>query len=170
MTAGTVSCTAMPRAASPIHLIPDQATTMDPHPHGRQRLPLPSSRPAERWARIRRHLRPAVLVAAALPWRSAGAALLLTTLASPGEATDFTTGGAAYSAGSAAGGAMLDTVAGSVNSFTNLLMGPGMFVIMAIGALLSLYGFGRGNKETLFTGIGLFILAAIVRGIWGALV
>lgn len=81
------------------------------------------------------------------------------------RATEF--GATDFSVASAtAGGEMMNETAGSVNSITNLLMGPGMYVIMAVGAVLALYGFGRGQKETLFTGIGLFIFAAIIRGIW----
>ena len=84
-------------------------------------------------------------------------------------ATDAASGMSFAAESGAAGGAMMNTVAGSVNSITGLLMGPGLYVIMAIGALLALYGFGRGNKETLFSGIGLFVLAAIIKGVFAIL-
>jgi hypothetical protein len=65
------------------------------------------------------------------------------------------------------GQAMVQAVGDTTNSIVNLLMGPGMYVVMALGAVLALYGYGRGNKETLVTGVILFVLAAILRGIWG---
>ena len=88
--------------------------------------------------------------------------LLLLTPLMP-AAQDF---GSNFSADDAAGKKMVDETSKSVDNITNLLMGPGMYVIMAVGAVLSLYGFGRGQKETLFTGIGLFVFAAIIRGVW----
>ncbi len=95
--------------------------------------------------------------------------LCLLSLAS-GSAFAEVPSGATFTAESGvAGGVMMTTVAGSVNSITGLLMGPGLYVIMAIGALLALYGFGRGNKETLFSGIGLFVLAAIIKGVFAIL-
>jgi uncharacterized membrane protein len=61
---------------------------------------------------------------------------------------------------------MIQSVGDTTNQIVNLVMGPGMFVVMAIGALLALFGWGRGNKESLWTGLVLFILGAVLRGIW----
>ena len=95
--------------------------------------------------------------------------LCLLSLASAPAFAEVPSGATFTAESGAAGGSMMTTVAGSVNSITGLLMGPGLYVIMAIGALLALYGFGRGNKETLFSGIGLFVLAAIIKGVFAIL-
>lgn len=94
---------------------------------------------------------------------------MLAFAAGPLSAADNPSGMTFAAESGAAGGSMMTTVASSVNSITGLLMGPGLYVIMAIGALLALYGFGRGNKETLFSGIGLFVLAAIIKGVFAVL-
>jgi hypothetical protein len=88
-------------------------------------------------------------------------------LKSTAAAVDF---GASFSIDdTTAGASLLSAVAGSVNNFTNLIMGPGIYLALAIGALIAIYGLGRGDKEKLFTGIGLFVFAAILRGIWSFL-
>jgi len=61
---------------------------------------------------------------------------------------------------------MIQSVGDTTNQIVNLIMGPGMFVVMALGAVLALFGWARGNKESLWTGLVLFVLAAILRGIW----
>jgi len=64
---------------------------------------------------------------------------------------------------------MIQSVGDTTNQIVNLIMGPGMFVVMALGAVLALFGWARGNKESLWTGLVLFVLAAILRGIWSFL-
>jgi hypothetical protein len=64
---------------------------------------------------------------------------------------------------------MIQSVGDTTNQIVNLIMGPGMFVVMALGAVLALFGWARGNKESLWTGLVLFVLAAILRGIWAFL-
>lgn len=65
---------------------------------------------------------------------------------------------------------MINNVGESTDGAIQLIIGPGIIFVMAIGALLALFGFARGQKEALFTGIGLFIFAAIVRGIFALIV
>jgi hypothetical protein len=92
---------------------------------------------------------------------------LLALPAAPAAATDF---GASFSVSSGvAAQSMIQSVGDTTNQVVNLIMGPGMFVVMAIGALLALFGWGRGNKESLWTGLVLFILGAVLRGIWSFL-
>lgn len=61
---------------------------------------------------------------------------------------------------------MVVTVAGSAANFANLIMGPGMYLIMAIGVVISLWGWAQGRKEQLFTGIGMFLIAALMKAIF----
>jgi hypothetical protein len=97
----------------------------------------------------------------------------LTVLATPAFATTTTPGSgnaaptwASTTAAPGQAGAMVDNVSDSVNSVGTLIMGPGMYVVMALGVLLALWGFAQGSKEKLFTGIGLFLLAAVLRTIF----
>ena len=45
-----------------------------------------------------------------------------------------------------------------------LVMGPGYWIVMGIGGISMLIGWFKGNKETIFMGLGLFIFAALIRG------
>lgn len=45
-----------------------------------------------------------------------------------------------------------------------LIMGPGYWIVMGIGGISMLIGWFKGNKETIFMGLGLFIFAALIRG------
>lgn len=54
-------------------------------------------------------------------------------------------------------------VANSATNLLNLIIGPGFWIVMAIGSLMSLWGFARGSKDTLITGVSLFVFAAFLR-------
>ncbi|MFW5829617.1 MAG: hypothetical protein ACOCXA_05090 [Planctomycetota bacterium] len=65
--------------------------------------------------------------------------------------------------GDDSGATMSLTTGEQLNSITELIWGPGMYLLMAIGAVVAVYGFLKGSKEALWTGVGTFIFAALLR-------
>jgi hypothetical protein len=94
------------------------------------------------------------------------ATVLLPALAPSAYAQTQDSTSAAYTAGTSdSGGAMADQTALQLNNITELIWGPGMYLIMAIGAVVAVYGFLKGSKEALWTGVGTFIFAALLRAL-----
>lgn len=59
---------------------------------------------------------------------------------------------------------MINQTGGALGGVVGLIMGPGFYIALGVGAIMVLIGWFKGNKEILYIGIGGFILAAIIRG------
>ncbi len=94
------------------------------------------------------------------------ALMMIAVTASAVDTANFTISG---SAASGAGANMVTAAGQSTLSVVQVLMGPGMYVVIAIGAVLALYGYARSQKEALWTGVVLFVLAALLKGLWAFL-
>lgn len=64
--------------------------------------------------------------------------------------------------------AITTKVTNASSNVVNLIMGPGMWIVMAIGAVIALFGLAQNQKATLFTGIGIFVFAGVMRALFAA--
>ena len=68
-----------------------------------------------------------------------------------------------------AGGTMLTGVGTTANQIANLLTGPILWIVMGAAVILAIYGFASGKMAMAFTGIGAFVLAAVLKGLFAVL-
>ena len=80
--------------------------------------------------------------------------------------TDFSLG---TTAAPVAGGDMLTGVGTTANQIANLLTGPILWIVMGAAVILAIYGFASGKMAMAFTGIGAFVLAAVLKGLFAVL-
>ena len=65
-----------------------------------------------------------------------------------------------------AGGTMITSVGTTANQIANVLTGPVLWIVMGAAVILAIYGFAAGKMAMAFTGIGAFILAAVLKGLF----
>ena len=65
--------------------------------------------------------------------------------------------------GTEAGGVMAEKAGGQVNTWTQFLWGPIMYLVITLAALVAIFGFATGKKEMALVGLGVFALTASLR-------
>ena len=76
----------------------------------------------------------------------------------------------AFSAGAAqdasAGSTLIGAVGNTVSSIAAIITGPVLYIIMGLAIMISVFGFVSGKMQMAFSGIGAFILAAVLKALF----
>jgi hypothetical protein len=99
-------------------------------------------------------------------------ALMLLVGMGTGFAADgnFSVVNSQFSAGAAqsnaAGSTMIGTVGNTVSSIAAIITGPVLYIIMGVAIMVSVFGFVSGKMVMAFSGVGAFILAAVLKALF----
>ena len=81
-----------------------------------------------------------------------------------------TTTDAVFAAGAAqdnaAGKGMIGAVGNTVSSLAGIITGPVLYIIMGLAIMISVFGFVSGKMVMAFSGIGAFVLAAVLKALF----
>ena len=72
-------------------------------------------------------------------------------------------------AATGAGGDMVNSVGNTVTGISGIITGPVLYIIMGVAIMISVFGFVSGKMTMAFSGIGAFILAAVLKAMFGLL-
>ena len=79
---------------------------------------------------------------------------------------DFAVQAAGGSLGNAAGKGMIKAVGNTVSSLASIITGPVLYIIMGLAIMISVFGFVSGKMVMAFSGIGAFVLAAVLKALF----